>query len=129
MANSYTNVKGRTKTGGFVQLYKSVINRPEFYNLSTKAIKLIIDMISVYNGSNNGDICTTWSMMKKRGWKSRETLDTARAELIDTGFIVLSRQGGKNLASLYAVTFYPIDDCKGKLDIKSTNVAPNNWKK
>jgi len=66
--------------------------------------------------------------MKKRGWKSESTLNKVKKELLNTGWIILTRQGGKNRCSLYAVSFQSIDDCKGKLDIPTTNTAPGNWK-
>ena len=66
--------------------------------------------------------------MKKRGWRSESTLNNARKELLYYGWIVCSRQGGKNQASLYAVTFRSIDECKGKLDIKETVTSLGYWK-
>ena len=52
----------------------------------------------------------------------------AKNELIERGFIAVSRQGGRNKCSLYAVTWQPIDDCKGKLDIGASNKPLNLWK-
>lgn len=104
------------------------LNHKNYLALSSFAVKLLIDLYANYNGHNNGDFCCTWSMMKKRGWKSEATLNKARKELLYYGWIICSRHGGRNRASLYAVTFQSIDDCKGKLDIKETVTAPGNWK-
>ena len=129
MARKRNIAKGRSESGPFVMLPKSVINSPVYFQLPPRAVKLLVDMLSCYNGRNNGDFCITWSLMEKRGWKSRETLNDARKDLINTGFILVSRQGGRNLSSLYAITFMAIDECKGKHNLTSTAAAPNNWKK
>jgi len=67
--------------------------------------------------------------MQKRGWHSKGTLDRALKELKAKGWIIVSRMGGRNMCSLYALTFQAIDECKGKLDIYPSNVASGDWKK
>lgn len=123
------NTKGRKASRGFVQLPKRVINSEEFSKLPARAVKLLIDLLSQYNGFNNGDLCLAWKIMEKKGWKSRDTLSLARKDLLETGFIVVTRQGGRNKATLYAITFMEIDDCKGKLDYGATKIPINGWKK
>jgi len=122
-------VKGRTVSGPFLQLPKSVINRSECYTLSHRAFKLLFDLYSQYNGRNNGDFCMAWSVMSNRGWKSRETLNEARKDLLKSDFIIVTRVGGRNKPTLYAITFLSIDECKGKLDVKPTNIPSHYWKK
>ena len=112
----------------FVMLRHDIIDSQNFRNLSHKAIKLLIDLWRQFNGFNNGDFTAAWSVMKKRGWKSRETLYRALRELRYYEFIELTRQGGKNRCSLYAVTCESINECKGKLDVPTTRVASNGWK-
>src|SRR5262249_36005288 len=64
------------------------------------------------------------------GWKSRDTLGKALRELLERGWIILARQGGRHQASLYAVTFFSIDDCPGKLlELSATVSPPGDWKK
>jgi hypothetical protein len=96
--------------------------------LSYKGIKLLVDVLEQYNGNNNGDLCVTMSVMKKRGWKSAGTLQAAKNELVTKGWLELTRQGGRHKCSLYAVSFYPIDECGGKHDRMSTKKASNRWK-
>ena len=124
-----TRAKGRSNTGSFLCLYHRILNSDCFRTLSPRATKLLIDIASQYKGSNNGDLCAPRSLMKKRGWNSSDQLDKAKKELIDRGLILVSRQGGLNKCNLYAITWQPIDDCSGKLDIKPTTTAPNNWKR
>lgn len=119
----------RGEKGGYAPLYYCVIRSQSFANLSAYAVKLLNDLLSQYYGTNNGDFCATFSLMHKRGWKSKGTLNRAIKELIETGFIEVSRQGGRHLCSLYAVTFYAVDECKGKLDILPTNSPKSLWRK
>jgi hypothetical protein len=67
--------------------------------------------------------------MKPRGWKSKETLNNARRELLEKGFIIITRQGGLRECSLYAVTFFAIDECDGKLDVSASRSPSNLWRK
>lgn len=60
---------------------------------------------------------------------SAKTLHKAKRELLESGLIAVSRQGGKNQCTLYALTFLAIDDCGGKLDIGETSRAPDDWKR
>ncbi|MGH8320467.1 MAG: hypothetical protein ACRESI_00785 [Gammaproteobacteria bacterium] len=66
--------------------------------------------------------------MSKRGWKSKDQLNKALRELLTAGWIMLTRQGGKNQCSLYGITFQAIDECKGKLEVPVTTTAPGWWK-
>lgn len=120
--------KGRRETGDFHQVPTRLLRSRCWYSLSSKSVKLFWDLYVQYNGFNNGDLSMTWSQMEKRGWRSRETLNNARLELIEHRLIVQTRQGGKHWPSLYAVTFRSIDDCNGKHDLKETKVASNEWR-
>ena len=120
--------KGRYPFKFFVMFPWDVLNHETFRTLSPKATKLVVDIAAQYRGSNNGDLCATMSLMKKRGWNSNDQLDKAKKELIKQDVIQLTRQGGRNKCNLYALTWFPIDECKGKLDIASTITAPVNWR-
>jgi hypothetical protein len=119
----------RGETGGYVALYHCVIRSQSYGNLSAYAVKLLNDLLSQYYGTNNGDLSAPFSTMQKRGWKSKGTLNRAIKELLVSGFIETSRQGGRHKCSLYAVTFYAVDECKGKLDIKATSKPKSLWRK
>ena len=57
--------------------------------------------------------------MRARGWRSEETLHKAKKELLQAQLIVESRKGGRpNGTTLYALTFFTLDNCGGKLDIR-----------
>ncbi len=121
--------KGRASSGSFVSFPHSVLKHPAFATLTTRATKLLIDLATQYRGKNNGDLSMPLSQMRNRGWNSSDQLHKAKNELLERGLILVSRQGGRNKCSLYAVTWQPIDDCKGKLDIAPTHVAPHHWKR
>ena len=128
MANSRRKAKGRRDNGSFVAVPHAVLESDTYAKLSASAVKLTLDLYGQYKGSNNGDFAMAWSMMSKRGWRSKDTLYRARDDLLDNGIIIKTRQGGKHQCSLYAVTWQPIDECNGKLDCSPTNVAPGYWK-
>ena len=121
--------KGRSTTGSFLSLPHALLNSTSFSSLSPRATKFLIDIAAQYKGINNGDLCAPLSLMKKRGWNSSDQLFKAKDELIDRGLIMVSRQGGLNQCNLYAITWQPIDECKGKLDIAPTQIAPHHWKR
>jgi len=105
-----------------------VIRSKGYAELSAYAIKLLNDLLAQYNGKNNGDLCCAWTLMQRRNWKSKDTLNRVRRELLEGGWIMITRQGGRNLSTLYALTFYAIDECGGKLDVASTRTPPGDWK-
>lgn len=127
--NKSTYNKERGEAGGYAPFYYCVIRSQSYGNLSAHAVKFLNDLLSQYNGSNNGDLSAPFSTMQKRGWHSKGTLNRAIKELLETGFIETSRQGGRHKCSLFAVTFYAVDECKGKLDIKPTSKPKSLWRK
>ena len=66
--------------------------------------------------------------MKNRGWKSKDTLNKARQELLDVELIMVTRYGDRRRPHLYALTFLAIDECKGKLDVQPTERPLSLWR-
>ena len=128
MARSRVKQKGRMESGSFIQLPHLILESPEYAALSAHAVKALIDLFAQFKGENNGDFTAAWSLMQKRGWKSKAMLYRGLNELIDKGWIIKSRQGGRHRCSLYAVTWKRVNTCKGKLDIEATRSAPGTWK-
>lgn len=118
---------GRKAEGSFVQVPHALIECPNWRLMSPYAVKLFFDLYGQYRGSNNGDFTAAWKIMRPKGWRSKATLQKALRELDWFGMIELTRQGGLNRASLYGVTFKPIDECKGKLDIPPTRLPSRRW--
>jgi hypothetical protein len=99
-----------------------------YCNLTAGAVKLLVDIGSQYTGKNNGDLTAALTVLKGKGWKSPSTLDEKLSELLHYGFIIKTRQGGRNQCSLYALTWQSIDECGTRLDVKETKVASGEWK-
>ena len=137
MVMNRQKAKGRRESGNFALLPFNLINSPNFQNASGYAVKLLVQMMEQLRFEkgggtrNNGDLCISWSLMKPRGWRSKDTLQRARDELLYYGFIEQTRQGlamVKGKPYLYALTFLAIDECKGKLDVAPTSAPSGKWK-
>lgn len=125
----YKDAKGKREPGGFVAMPYTVIRSDSYARLSAHAVKLLNDLMAQYKGDNNGDLCAAWSMMKARNWRSKSTLYKALKELKDRYWIEVSRQGGRHRPSLYALTFFAVDECKGKLDIAPAHSPSGLWRR
>lgn len=112
----YKGAGDKAESGGFSRWPHACATHPSFYRLSITARALLFELLSQYRGNNNGDLCCAFGLLKDRGWKSRTTIDRARDELQALGWIVLTRQGYQNTPNLYALTFFEVDECNGKLD-------------
>lgn len=128
--------KGRREGGAFAPIPCTVLNHDNYKRLSPSAVKLLFDLIAQLRFSeggtkNNGDTTACWSVMRERHWKSKETLQNAKKELLHYGFIVVTRTGQRfrSCPELLAITFWAIDPCNGKLEVSETRTPPSNWKK
>jgi len=101
----------------------ALLDSAVFVGLSDKAKTLLIDLLRAYNGRNNGNLAITLTTMRARGWTSNDTLTKAKAELLAAGLIMQTRQGGRHKCSLFALSWYGVDDCNGKIEAKP-NPAP-----
>lgn len=121
----------RQKRGGskyFVAVPDEVLRSHNAATLSAHAVKLLWDLLAQYNRKNNGDLSMAWTLMKRRGWKSPDTLSKARLELLDRSWVTVTRQGGRRTPTLYGLTFYAIDHCNGKLDVQGTEKPYGLWR-
>jgi hypothetical protein len=127
--NRFKNAQAKRESGGFAPLPYAVMRSYSFTLLTAHAVKLLVDLLAQYRGNNNGDLSAAWTLMQLRGWKSKDTLNKALRELRDGNWLEVTRQGGRHKATLYGLTFYAIDDCKGKLDVRATSSPRGTWKK
>ena len=79
--------KGSKYTEPFVGIVRSVFDSPAFTALSPFACKLLLELAGQYRGDNNGNLTVAWSIVSKRGWRSRTTL----------------------YRELFALTWFPLD--------------------
>jgi len=128
MASRRTRYKGGSGER-FGALPYHIFTSPQYAALSARAVKALIDLVMQYRGSNNGDLCAGWAVMRKSGWTSKDQLKKALHELEQLGWILRTRQGDIDKPTLYAVTFRGIDRCDGKLDVGMVDPKPRHyWK-
>lgn len=115
--------------------------------LSPHALRVFMILVSKLRGkktkkngathinTNNGDLSITHKEMEDQGiGLSKRTFFQSINELIDKGFIVITRQGGRNRCNLYAVTFQVIGDIREsgsvvrKIDQVPTLYPSNEWR-
>lgn len=121
-------ITGRGKGPPFVQIFHRITDSDEFGRLSGNALKLLLEVARQYRPGRNGDLSIPWSLLKKRGWRSQGTVADAKRELIEQEWIIETRKGGKNKCSLYALSWYPVDESDKHLE-PPTTTAPDTWKK
>jgi hypothetical protein len=102
--------RGRKTDHTFLRLPHYVIRSAQWRALSGNAVKFLIELASAYDGSNNGDLAFTRRQALERGWKSGGTRDRAAEEVVEAGFALVTRQGGRHSCSLYAITWEAIDE-------------------
>jgi len=125
-----SNKKRDNKLGFyFAPLPREVFKSKEYTELSTRAVKLLIDLYIQFNGVNNGDFSLAWKIMSQKGWRSKGTLERAKKELLKKGFIEETRKGGRHCCGLYGVTWLKVDCCDNKLDFRNSYAKTNAWKK
>lgn len=134
MAKSYSKSKGRSTKGGFILIPHAVLDSDSFKNLSGNAVIVLLHLIRSFKGNNNGDLSAPFSQAKHYGIGSQSTWYKAIAELINAGLILRTRDPVKKCAgnphgkcALFAITWQPINDCDGKLDVESTATAPRKF--
>lgn len=102
----------------FVALPIEIIRSDEWLNLPPNARVLAIDLMSQYTGRNNGRLCPGFPVMRKYGWKSKETLIKAKKALLDCSFVVQTRIGhAPRTAEWIGFTWWDLDYDKS-MDIR-----------
>lgn len=125
MAASYGKSKGRKEKRRFAAIPHAVLDHPDYMKLKGGAVKLLNELVRQYNGKNNGDLTVAYSLLKNRGFNSKDTIGKAKNELLEAGLIVQTRQGRfinpGSKCDLYALAWHSIDECPAKgLEMKST---------
>ena len=129
-SNNRQRVKNRRPGGSFTALPHSVFRatggHPAPVAVLSKAARcLLVDIAQQLTGSNNGNLAAAPRVMAPYGWTSRGTLDAALVECIAQGFLMQTRQGGRNRCSLYGVTWRGIDP--GPHDARPDPVPARLW--
>lgn len=110
MAGGKARFKGSKYDEPFVGILRSMFDSPAFAALSPHACKLLLELAGQYRGNNNGNLTVAWSVVSKRGWRSRTTLWRCKAELIEAGFVYVTRKGHMpSTCELLALTWFKLD--------------------
>lgn len=100
--------------GAFIALPWSVVDSDAYRGLSHTARSLLLEVARQFVSDNNGRLLLSFRYMKTRGWKSADTLNRAKAELLAAQLIFETAKGGfPNNASWYAVTWQALDRLDG----------------
>jgi hypothetical protein len=129
------NSRKRNKKGeSFAGIPRAVMDNPDYKSLSGNGVKLLVELAYQYRGHNNGDLATAFRVLKTRGWRSRQTIDRAKIELLKHELILQTREGRflnpGGRCALYALAWASIDECPGKdLEVKPTRTAARTFKR
>ncbi|HFT8610115.1 TPA: hypothetical protein ACGSTG_003988 [Pseudomonas aeruginosa] len=131
MARNRHKAKGRAEVGTFALLPHSVMDCEDFRSLSGSALVVLMCLLRQYRGNNNGDLSAEFGRLQGWGIGSKSTLAKALAELQRRNLIQRTREGQftnpGGRCALYAVTWQPIDECDGKIEVSATATAPRKF--
>ncbi len=131
VARSLRKSKGRSASGTFAALPHVVMDSEGFRSLSGGALKVLLGLLRQYRGSNNGDLSASISQAKAWGVNSTSTLAAALKELQERDLIVRTREGRftkpGGCCALYALSWQPVDECGGKLEVEPTTTPPRKF--
>lgn len=113
--------------GTYSAMPHAVMDSPAYTGASVTAKALLCELIRQHNGANNGRLHLSREWLSTRGWRSRSIVDKARAELIERGLIIQTKQGGMGIgASWYALTWLQITNHVG-LETAPNTYHPGGW--
>lgn len=96
--------------GRFIALPHDVLNSAAYLRLTYKARSLLLEVALQYSGHNNGQMLLSRSYLRSRGWHSADTIQSAKDELVEAGFLFETFKGHRpNKASWYACTWWLLD--------------------
>ena len=103
--------------GRFAGIPISVVKSDAYKSLSGNAAKLLTILACFYNSNNNGNLAITQSIIGE--WMTKNTMYSAKDELLLKGFIVTNAYGGRSAwgrkrPSRYGLTVQPMNELEEK---------------
>jgi hypothetical protein len=92
---SKSKASRRAKDAKHVRLYLYMLKTAAWGSLGCDAKCLLIELMALYNGTNNGELFLSVREAAKRLNASTRRATAAFAELLDRGFIVTTRKGSR----------------------------------
>lgn len=115
-------------SGRFAGIPHAVMDSTAFAGSSYPARSLLFELIRQHTGRNNGHFQLAWAWLKRRGWKSSDVVQRAKAELITRQLAIKTRLGGLNAGpDLWAVTWLPISDYTRLTEVSAKTFHPGSW--
>ncbi len=100
---------GRRKTPRFIMIRHSIMDTPAWRDLTGVAVKLLLHVVKLHNGSNNGRLALTEQQAADTIGVSRNTASRAFEELMSHGFLSVTERSAFHVKtkrpSLWRVTF------------------------
>jgi len=104
-----------------------IIDSAEFKALKGSPIKMLIALGRQYKGYNNGNLKLS---LARSHWRSDDTSTNAIKFLLESGWIVKTKHGGLGIGSdMFAITWWPIDECKEPHDYPTEHAPSHAWMK
>lgn len=114
--------------GRYSAIPHSVMDSTAFSEASHPARSLIFELIRQHTGRNNGHMQLASGWLRRRGWKSADVVQRAKAELITRQLAIKTRLGGLNAGpDLWAVTWLSISDYSGLTEVSANTYHPGAW--
>ncbi len=115
-------------SGRFAGLPHAVMDSMAFAGATYPARSLLFELIRQHTGRNNGHFQLAWGWLRRRGWKSADVVQRAKAELITRQLAIKTRLGGLNAGpDLWAVTWLPISDYVELTEVSAKTYHPGAW--
>ena len=131
MAVSRQKQKGRRESGTFAALPHMVMDSEDFRALSGGALKVLMGLLRQLKAANNGDLSASFGQAEEWGVRSKSTLSAALEELQARNLITRTREGRftnpGGRCALYALTWRPINECGGKIEVSPTITPPRKF--
>lgn len=95
-------------SGSYAAMPDAVTQSPAYINLTDAAVRLLLELVHHHDGFNNGLLHTTYTALQLRGLGSHNKVERAFGELMNSGFIIKTRNGGLNAGpDCYALLWLP----------------------
>ena len=102
----------RSRTERFIALPFSVLGTPAWQALSGNAVKVLIELIKLNNGSNNGGMFLSARQAADRANLSSNTAAKCLTEIVEAGFVDIVEKGAfsrkTKAATTYRLTWHPV---------------------
>lgn len=114
-------------TGRYTPAPHSLLDSVAFMGASHQTRSLLFELMRQHDGKNNGQLHLSTKWLRDRGWRSNDGIQKAKAEALERGLIIKTREGGLNAGpDRFAMTWLAIGNFVG-LDIGPSTYHPGAY--